>query len=158
MIEIIFRRKAAGHDLSDPAVRPDGQLALLQNQCLDPRFQRVVQLEALGREHFDAVVLIRIVRGRNNDARVRMQIDRQKRHRRRRDHTQHDRVAAAGRQPRDQRALQHVGGNARILADHDGRLRAGIIRKRNRRRLADPVGKLCIQRLVCHAADAVSPK
>lgn len=47
MVEIIFRRKAAGHDLPDLPVRFDGQLPVLQNQLLDARFERVVQLEAL---------------------------------------------------------------------------------------------------------------
>ena len=41
MVEIIFRRKAAGHDLPDPAVRLDGQLPVLQNQLLNARFERV---------------------------------------------------------------------------------------------------------------------
>ena len=42
MIEIIFRRKAAGHDLPDLAVRSDGQLSILQDQVFDARFERVV--------------------------------------------------------------------------------------------------------------------
>ena len=41
MVEIIFRRKTAGHDLPDPAVRLDGQLAVLQNQRLNARLERV---------------------------------------------------------------------------------------------------------------------
>ena len=48
MVEIVFRRKAAGHDLTNLSMRFDRQLSVLQNQILDARFERVVQLEALG--------------------------------------------------------------------------------------------------------------
>ena len=158
VVEIILRREAAGHDLADLAVRLDGQLTLAQDQLLDARLERVAELEALGREHLDAVVLVRIVRGGDDHARVRVQIDRQICDRRRRDDAKQDRVAAAGRQARDERAFEHVGGNARVLADDDGRLRAGIVRERDGCRLPDAVGELRVQRLVGHAADAVGPK
>ena len=103
-------------------------------------------------------MLIRIVRGGNDDARVRVQIDRQICDGRRRHHAEQNRVAAAGRQTCDERALEHIRRNARVLADDDGRLRAGIVAERDGRRLPHAVGKLCVQRFIGNAADAVSPE
>ena len=98
------------------------------------------------------------LRGGNDDACVRMQIDRQICNGRRRDHAEQNRVAAAGCQSRDERALEHIRGNARVLADDDGWLRAGIVAERDRRRLSHAVSKLRVQRFIGNAADAVSPK
>ena len=134
------------------------QTEALCKKLLDARLERVAELKALGREHLDAVVLVRIVRGGDDHARIRVQIDRQICDRRRRDDAKQNRVAAAGRQARDERAFEHVGGNARVLADDDGRLRAGIVRERDGCRLPDAVGELRVQCLVGHAADAVGPK
>ena len=103
-------------------------------------------------------MLIRVVRGGNDDACVRVQIDCQICDGRRWNNAEQNRVAAAGRQTRDERALQHIRGNARVLADDDGRLRAGIVAQRDRRRLSHAVGKLRVQRFIGNAPDAVSSK
>ena len=79
----------------------------------------VGQLVPVGGEDLDAIVLVGIVRRADHHARVRA-------HRpgdegdpgcRQRSHQQH--VGAGGHDPRLQRALQHVAGETRVLADHD---------------------------------------
>ncbi len=69
MIEMYSARDCRDRDLRRSRRASGGQLSL-QNFFFDLRFERVAQLEALVREHLDAVVLVRIVRGGDDDARV----------------------------------------------------------------------------------------
>ena len=78
----------------------------------------VGELVAVRPEQLDAVVVERIVRGRDHDAeigahRARQHGDRRRRHRAEQQHVHADRGEAG-----DQRGLDHVAGQPRVLADH----------------------------------------
>ena len=109
MVQILRKIVSAVRYPAQRVMRLDGQLAVLQDEPLNFFFQRVIQLEALAGEHFDAVVLKRVVRRGDHHARVGVQHDRQIRHARRGNHAKHRHVTAAGRQTSDERTLEHVG-------------------------------------------------
>ena len=155
MVEIAIHQQPAVHHLTERGMCFDGKRLRLQDERLDLLLQRVAELEALGGEHLDAVVLERIVRCRDHDARVGVRIDRQIRHARRRDHAEAHNVAAAGRQARDERRLEHIRGNARVLADDDRRLPAALFGKRNGGSLPHAVRKVAGERFIHNAANAV---
>ena len=123
MVQIHIHQLRAVVNPADFSVRAGRKLSLLQNQRLNFRLQLVAELEALRREHLDAVMLKRIVGRRNDNACVRLLVYRQIGDRRRRNHAEPYRIAAAGSQSCQKRRFEHVGGNARVLADDDGRLR-----------------------------------
>ena len=75
-----------------------------------------------GREELDAVVVVRIVRGGDHDAAIGAQRARQVRDGRRRHRAHQLHVDAGGDQPGFQRGLEHVVGDARVLADDHHRL------------------------------------
>ena len=94
----------------------------LDHVAVDQRFDVVLglvgKLVAVGPEQLDAVVVERIVRGRDHDAdvgphRARQHGDGRGRHRAEQQHVHADRGEA-----RDQRRLDHVAGQPGILADH----------------------------------------
>ena len=89
------------------------------DQFFDPRFDFIGQLEAVVREKFDAVVLIRIMRGGNHHAGIGPQAPRQEGDRRRRHRTDEQYVDAHGADARHQGRLQHIAGDPRILPDDD---------------------------------------
>ena len=99
--------------------RHGGELGI--DLALDRRLDRIVELLAVGREELDAVVLVRIVRGADDDAGVGAQAARQERHRRRRHRAEQAHVGTGGDQARLQRRLEHVAGHARVLADQHRR-------------------------------------
>ena len=91
------------------------QVAL--DQLLDLALDLVGELEAVRPEQLDAVVVVRVVRGRDHDAEVgahgaREHGDRRRRHRAGQQHVHADRGEAG-----DQRGLDHVAGEAGVLAD-----------------------------------------
>ena len=103
------RSVAFGEPLGDVAV----------DQPFDAVLDLVGQLVAVGPEQLDAVVVERIVRGRDHDAevgahRARQHGDRRRRHRAEQQHVHADRGEAG-----DQRGLDHVAGQPGVLADHD---------------------------------------
>ena len=123
---------------------------------LDLGLDLVGQLEAVGGEDLDAVVLVRIVRRADHEARVRAHRPGDERDpgRGQRAHQQH--VGAGGDDPRLQRALQHVAGQARVLADHDASRALGAAEPL-RHRLPEAQRHLRGHRVaVGDAADAVS--
>ena len=86
---------------------------------LDLVFDLVGKLVAVGAEQLDAVIVIGVVRGRDHDAeigahRARQHGDGGRRHRAEQQHVHADRGEAG-----DQRRLDHIAGQPRILADHD---------------------------------------
>ena len=81
--------------------------------CLDV----VGQLGALPREELDAVVVIGIVRGTDDDAGLGMEGAREVGDRRRRHRPKQHHIGTGGHQPGLQGRLEHVAGNARVLAD-----------------------------------------
>ena len=62
---------------------------------------------------------------------------------------------AAGAQTGGQRALQQVGGDARVLADDHAGRRLAALRQHGGRSLADTVGQRRIQRFVDDTANSV---
>ena len=119
---------------------------------LDLVLNRIRQLEALAVEQLDAVVLGRVVRRRDDDAAVAVQLAHQKRDGGRRDDAGQERRAAhrhdAGRHGR----LQHVAGQARVLADEDGLALEG------HGGLTQLEGRLARQLLVRDAANPIRSK
>ena len=130
--QLVSRRAAAGHERLDLVLHGVGQL------------------EALAVEDLDAVVLRRVVRRGDDDAAVAVQLARQKRDGRRRDDARQKRRATHGHDAGGNGRLQHVAGQARVLADEDGAALEG------HRGLAELEGHLAGQFLVRDAANPVS--
>ncbi len=89
------------------------------DQTLDLELDRVRELVAVRAEQLDAVVVVEIVRSRDHHPeigahRTRQHGDGRRRHRAEQQHVHADRGEA-----RDQRGLDHVAREPRVLADHD---------------------------------------
>ena len=100
-------------------IRALGQLLreLGIDQRLDLVLDVVVELEAVGTEQLDAVVVEGIVRGRDHHADIGAHGAREHSDRRRRDRAGEQHVHADRGEARDQRGLDHVAGEPGILAD-----------------------------------------
>src|SRR5689334_10209995 len=98
-------------------------------QRLDLALDRVRELHAVGGEELDAVVVVRIVRGRDHHARREAQRAREERDRRCGHRSHQQRVDACRREPGFERGLEHVARDARVLADEDRGTRA--VRRRD---------------------------
>jgi hypothetical protein len=85
---------------------------------LDLGLGGIRQLEPVRPEELDAVVLVRVVAGRDHHAEVRPHAARQIPDRRRRHRAEQEHVHASRGQPRRQRVFQHVARQPRVLADH----------------------------------------
>ena len=105
-----------------------------------------VSLLPVAVEELDAVVLGRVVRGRDDDA----EVEREQRHRRGRQDAGEHGVAARGDDAARERLLELRAGAARVAADEDAAA-AGP----ERRRLAEPLDELGGQVLADDAPDAV---
>jgi hypothetical protein len=106
------------------------------DQFLDLALDGVGELEPVRPEELDAVILVEIVRGGDHHAdigphRARHHGDGGGRNRAEQEH-----VHADGEKPGGQRLLDHVAGQARILADHDA-MAVIAVREDDPRRLAD---------------------
>ena len=86
---------------------------------LDLGFDVVRQLVAVGPEQLDAVVLKRIVGGRDHDAEIGAHAARQHGDGRRRQRAGEHHIHAAREEAGCQGVFQHIAGKPRILADHD---------------------------------------
>ena len=113
---------------------------------LDRLLLRVRELVALGREELDAVVLGRVVRGREDDA----EILREKRDRRCREHAAADRDPARGDDALDDRSLERRARAARVATDEDTPATCP-----RRRRSAEPLDEVEGQRVADNAANAI---
>ena len=96
---------------------PLGDVAV--DQPLDAELDVVGQLVAVRPEQFYAVVVVRIVRGRDHDAEIGAHRSRQHGDGRRRDRAEQQHVHADRGEAGDQRRLDHVAGEPGVLADHD---------------------------------------
>ena len=110
------RAYRGGGGPSAPSTAAGGS-AWFRISVLDPLLHLVGELVALAVEDLDAVVLIGVVGGGDDDAGVRLAAHRQIGHRRGGDDAQGHHVAAHGAQTRHQGRLQHIGGDAGVLAD-----------------------------------------
>jgi hypothetical protein len=123
---------------------PDEVLELV----LDP----VVELQALGIKHLQAVVVGRVVGRRHHDSRLERPGCRHEGQRRRR-HDPHDvNVAAEARGAGGQRGHEHVAAAPSVLADGEGAARPDQLA---RRRPAERVGERGLQVDIRDAADSV---
>ena len=118
-------------------------------QRLDLLLGGVGQLAAVLVEELDAVVLRRVVRCRDDDA----EVEREQRHRRRRQHPGEHGVAARGDDAARERLLELGTRAAGVTADEDATA-AGP----ERRGLAEPLDELDGQILADDAPDAVGPE
>ena len=133
---------------------------------LDLSLDLVVEFVTVVPEKFDAVVLVRIVRGGEDDAGIGAQRARDVGHAGRRQRADQQNVDAERRDAGDERILQHVAGKAGVLAEHDlgsrsrGPCACGLSCRENVRRRAPQLeGGLGGDRLhIGHAADAVRAK
>ena len=82
-------------------------------------FDFVAELEAVRPEQLDAVVVERIMRGRDHDAEIGAHRARQHADRRRRNRAGEQHVHADRGEAGNQRGLDHVAGEAGVLADED---------------------------------------
>ncbi len=92
---------------------------VLIEHLLDAGLDLVGQLVAVGAEQLDAIVMVGIVRRRDHDADVSAQRAGEHGHRRRRDRAEQEHVHAGGAEARHHRVLDHVPGQAGVLAEHD---------------------------------------
>ena len=88
-------------------------------QFLDFAFDLVAELVAVRPEQLDAVVGVRVMRGRDHHAEIGAHRARQHADRRGRDRTGQQDVHADRGEAGDQRGLDHVAGQAGVLADQD---------------------------------------
>ena len=106
--------------LADLVRRRELLLKLVRrDQALDPLLHRVGQLEPVGAEEFDPIVLIGVVTGGDHHPRIAAHIDGEKsqrgrRHRADLHHLDTHRIDARG-----ERVLEHVSGQACVLGDQD---------------------------------------
>ena len=129
-----------------------------ENFLLNAGLHGVGELVALAAEDLDAVVLVGVVAGGDDDAGVGLLLPGQIRHRRSGDGAHRLHIAAHGADARHQGGLQHIGGHTGILADEDHGTAALVLHEDGGHRLAHPVGKVRGQVLAHDAADAVCTK
>ncbi len=110
-------RVADPHDLADRLGRNGREWRF--EFGFDRQFDVVGELLARGGKEFDAVVVMRIMGCADHDACIRAQAAGQVCDRRRRHRPEQADIRASRDQPRLERRLEHVAGNARVLADHD---------------------------------------
>ena len=97
----------------------DGVDLAAEDQFFDPLLDQVIQLVTIGAEKLDAVVGVRIVRGGDDDAGIRPQTAGDVSHPRRGQRADEQHVHAHGKDARGNGVLQHVAGEAGVLADDD---------------------------------------
>ncbi len=97
------------------------------HQGLDPDLGLVRELPAVAREELDPVVLERVVRGADHRARVAAHVDGEEGEPGGRDRADLQHVDPHRAQAGCERVLEHVAGQARVLADQHAR-RAGTVR------------------------------
>jgi hypothetical protein len=106
------------HRLADARLRPRGQGLGIDDTLLDFALDVIGQLEPVRTEELDAVVLKGIVRGADHDPGIGAHAGGDEGDGRRRQRAdQHD-VGAGGDDARLERTLEHVAGQAGVLADH----------------------------------------
>ena len=130
------------------------------DQILDPCLGSIRQLVAVACKDLDAVVFERIVACRNDNTSICLVLDGEVRDSRRRDNAEQFYICADRANARYERILQHIRGNARILADQ--KLGLFAVRRLLCERICSGCTDLkceqCIKLKICNAADAVRSK
>ena len=127
------------------------------DQCLDLALDLVGELVAVRAEQLDAVVLIGVVRGRDHHAEIGAQRARQHGDGRRRHRAEQHHVHADRREAGDHGVLDHVAGEARILADHHP-VAVVAAPEREARGLSDLQRQIRRDHAVRESANAVRPE
>ncbi len=126
-----------------------------RHQRLDLGLGVVAELEPVGTEQLDAVVLIGIVRGGDHHPEIGAQAAGQHGDRRRRQRPDQGYVHAGADEPCGECRLHHVAGQPRVLADHHAMAMAAVCEQESGR-LAQPQRSLGGHRIgIRGAADAV---
>ena len=134
-IHVIWKRALAELDVSpgrivdSPRASEIGRLHADQrriNPRLDFCLHRIGQLGTVRREKLDAIIVIRVVRCRNDDAGLQTQRACQVSNRWCRHRPDQADINPSCRKPRLQRRFQHVPGNARVFPDQHGWPLAGL--------------------------------
>ena len=91
----------------------------LGHKCFNLTLNGVRQFEPIGAKELDAIVMGRIVAGRNHHAQIRAHGAGEQAHRRGGHRAEQEHVHTRGGQPRRQRVFKHIARQARVLAnDH----------------------------------------
>ena len=134
------------------------QLIHVVNILLDARFQLIRELIAAAGKDFNAVVLIRIVRCRNHNARIRLVLDGQMRHCRSRNDTQRLYIRTGRTNAGNQSSFQHIGRDTSILANQNLGAVFGLLRQRICNGAAYFKCQMCVQFYIDNTADAICSK
>jgi hypothetical protein len=118
----------------DIAVERERDLAV--HRPLDRLLVGVRELEAVGAEQLDPVVVVRVVAGGDHHPEVGAHFPREQRYRRSRQWSGHDHVHADAGEPGGERGLHHIARQASVLADDDAVL-VGAAQEMASGRLAD---------------------
>ena len=117
MYRVCAASSRCARPISRPARQPARKVGI--DQRLDLGLDRIGELVAVRAEQLDPVVLERIVRSRNHHAEIGAERPREHRDGGRRHRSEQIDVHPDGGEAGGQRALDHVAGAARVLADHD---------------------------------------
>ncbi|MCW0450404.1 hypothetical protein NB706_003238 [Xanthomonas sacchari] len=134
-LDVAADRLARAHRLAQPLGLDGGERRVQRG--LDRLLGGVVELLAVGGKELDAVVVVRVVRGADDDAGVGTESAREERHRRSRHRPEQLHVGAGRDQPGLQRRLEHVAGDARVLADHHGGMCRTVMRQHTPQRITE---------------------
>ena len=143
---------------TDLAVGLGGNVGVIEDQLLHLSLHFVGQLVALAVENLDTVVLKGIVRRGDDDTGISVLLHRQKRNGRRRNGSERHHVTAHGADARHQGGLQHIRGDACVLADGNDRLVTQTLRQDRCHSAANLIGQLSRQRLTYDAPNTVCSK
>ena len=125
VLQVGVDRPGGVHGTPELRIADATELALAPDQGLELLLDRVVELEALGVEDLEAVVVGGVVRGRDHDPGLVRAVPGKERQGRGRDDADDVHVdAEAGRAGRD-RCHEHVARSPRVLPDHDAPAGAG---------------------------------
>ena len=138
MLEVAVEVAASVDDAAEAGVRRAVQLVGAQDERRELVLERVVELLALACEDLEPVVVGRIVRGRDHDARGVAGRGRDVGQRRRRTDTQDMDVRSGRRDARHEGGHEHVPGATRVLAHDDA---AAWARQARRDGAAEVVGE-----------------
>ena len=134
------------------------RLRAIQHNGFDFLLQFVGQLISLSIKQLDAVVFTRIMRGGNHHTRIRLIMFHQISYRRCGHNAQQRDIRSHRAKASHQRRLQHIGGNAGILADHYPGTAMLRLQQHHRRGAADSHSDFAGQFRIGYPAGAVRTK
>jgi hypothetical protein len=152
MVAVAIEELVRGDRATEVAIPDATELLGAPDQLLELVLDRVIELEALLVEDFEAVVVRRVVRGRDHDSRGEVTRAGEERQRRGRDDADLVHVGAEARRTGRDRGDEHVPGSPGVLA-HDQR--AIGTHEPVGRRAAERVGQRRLQVDVRDAANSI---